>query len=156
MDLATSTVSTLELSNIALAAQGIEGRTLRVSLPGQTISPDTTTLRIRISAPESFQLNSLAPSELTLSSSNEPVLELGEESVGWATSDPFVEIIVPVSVNGGDAVIIARGQVFYCRYGDEGICLIENVDIALPVTVAAGTSQSEVVLEYVLPPPSGI
>ncbi len=155
MDLATNTVSTLELSNIAVAAQGIEGRTLKVSLPGQTISPDTMTLRIRISAPESFQLNGLAPSELTLSSSNEPVLQIGEGTVGWATSDPFVEIIVPVSVNGGDAVITAQGQVFYCRYGDEGICLIENVDIALPVTVAPGTAQAEVVLEYGLPPPTG-
>ena len=155
MDLATYTVSTLELSNIAVAAQGIEGRLLKVSLPGQTISPDTMTLRIRISAPESFQLNSLAPSELTLSSSNEPVLALAEGSVGWATSDPFVEIIVPVSVNGGDAVLTAQGQVFYCRYGDEGICLIENVDIALPVTVAPGTAQAEVVLDYELLPPGG-
>ena len=155
MDLATNTVSTLELSNIAVAAQGIEGRVLKVSLPGQTISPDTMTLRIRITAPESFQLNSLAPSELTLSSSNEPVLELGEGSVGWATSDPFVEIIVPLSVNGGDAILTAQGQVFYCRYGDEGICLIENVDIALPVTVAPGTAQAEVVLDYELPLPAG-
>ena len=155
MDLATNTVSTLELSNIAVAAQGIEGRVLKVSLPGQTISPNTTTLRIRISAPESFQLNSLAPSELTLSSSNEPVLELGEGSVDWATSEPFVEIIVPLSVNGGDAVLTAQGQVFYCRYGEEGICLIENVDIALPVTVAPGTAQAEVVLDYQLPLPAG-
>ena len=155
MDLATNTVSTLELSNIAVAAQGIEGRVLKVSLPGQTISPNTTTLRIRISAPESFQLNSLAPSELTLSSSNEPVLELRQGSVDWATSEPFVEIIVPLSVNGGDAVLTAQGQVFYCRYGEEGICLIENVDIALPVTVAPGTAQAEVVLDYQLPLPAG-
>ena len=155
MDLATNTVSTLELSNIAVAAQGIEGRVLKVSLPGQTVSPDTMTLRIRMSAPESFQLNGLTTSELTLSSSNEPVLELGEGSVDWATSDPFVEIIVPVSVDGGDAVLTAQGEIFYCRYGDEGICLIENVDIALPVTVVPGTAQVEVVLAYELPPPAG-
>ena len=110
MDLATNAVSTLEFSNIAVAAQGIEGRVLRVSLPGQTVSPDTMTLRIRMAAPEGFQLNGLTTSELTLSSSNEPVLELGEDSVDWASDELFVEIMVPVSVDAGDAVLPPKAR----------------------------------------------
>ena len=155
LDLATNAVSTLELSNLAVAAQGIEGRALKVSLPGQTVSPETTTIRIRLSTPQDFHLNELAPSELTLSSSNPPVLAIERETIGWTTDDPFVEIVVPVSVNSGDAVLTAQGPVFYCRNGDEAICLIEQVDIALPVTVQSGAAQAEVVLNYELPPPAG-
>lgn len=154
MDLRTNAVSTLELSNLAVAARGVEGRTLKVSLPGQTVSPDTSALRIRLAAPEHFHLNSLAPSELKLTSSNAPVLELGEETIGWTTDDPFVELLVSVSVNDGDAVLTARGQVYYCRNGDEAICLIENVDIALPLTVEPGAASGQVVLDYALPDPT--
>ena len=93
-------------------------------------------------------------SELTLTSSNAPVLELGEETIGWTTDDPFVELLVSVSVNDGDAVLTAQGQVYYCRKGDEAICLIENVDIALPLTVEAGAASSQVVLDYTLPGPT--
>ena len=153
-DLRTGAVSTLELSNLSVAVRGIEGRTLKISLPGQTVSPDTSTLRIRLTTPEQFYLNGLVRSELALSSSNQPVLELGEESVGWMKDGTFVEIVVPISVDAGDAVIIAQGSVYYCRKGDEAICLIENVDIALPVTVASGVSQSEILLTYELPEPS--
>ena len=154
MDLRTNAVSTLELTNLAVAARGVEGRTLKVSLPGQTVSPGTSTLRIRLATPEHFYLNSLVRSELTLTSSNAPVLELGEETIGWTTDDPFVELLVSVSVNDGDAVLTAQGQVYYCRKGDEAICLIENVDIALPLTVEAGAASSQVVLDYELPGPT--
>ena len=154
MDLRTNAVSTLELTNLAVAARGVEGRTLKVSLPGQTVSPGTSTLRIRLATPEHFYLNSLVRSELTLTSSNAPVLELGEETIGWTTDDPFVEVLVSVSVNDGDAVLTAQGQVYYCRKGDEAICLIENVDIALPLTVEAGAASSQVVLDYALPGPT--
>ncbi len=151
MDLRTNAVSTLELNNLAVAARGVEGRTLKVSLPGQTVSPDTSTLRIRLAAPEQFHLNSLAPSELKLTSSNAPVLELGKDTIGWTTGDPFVEVLVSVSVNDGDAILTARGQVYYCRTGDEAICLIENVDIALPITVEPGAANGQVILDYALP-----
>lgn len=153
MDLRTNAVSTFELSNLAAAVQGLEGRTLKVSLPGQTVSLGTSTLRIRLTTPDHFHLNSLAPSGLTLTSSNPPALALGNDTVSWMTDDPFVEILVPVSTGSGDAILTAQGQVYYCRSGAEAICLVENVDISLPLTVQLGTSPDEVVLEYALPEP---
>ncbi len=69
------------------------------------------------------------------------------------TDESFVELVVPVSLTNGDAILTAQGQVYYCRYGDEAICLIENVDIAVPVTVEPGAGQREVVLDYLLPEP---
>ncbi len=154
MDLRTNAVSTLELSNLAVAARGVEGRTLKVSLPGQTVSPGTTTLKIRLATPEHFYLNSLVRSELTLSSSNAPVLVLEKETIGWTTDDPFVELLVSVSVNDGDAVLTAQGQVYYCRKGEEAICLIENVDISLPLTVEPGAANGQLVIDYALPDPT--
>ena len=150
-DLATNVLSTLELSNLSVATQGVEGRTLTVSLEGQTISPEASSLRIRVAAPDRYYLNSLAPSELMLTSSNEPVLAVGRDSVDWSTDDKFVEISVPISVEEGDAVLTAQGTVYYCRSGEEAICLVEDIEIALPITVVSGASQAEAVVDYTLP-----
>ncbi len=62
-----------------------------LSLPGwQTVSPDTSTLRIRLATPEHFHLNSLAPSELKLTSSNAPVHTYPAGSWGPPEADKLI------------------------------------------------------------------
>lgn len=152
-DIGEGAVSTLSLSNLTVAAQGIAARTLKVQLPAQTISPATMTLVIRIATPEGFHLNSLAPSMLALTSSNAPALTPGEESIEWSSDDPSIEVAIPVSLSDGEAILSAQGPVYYCRSGSEAICLIEDVDIALPITVDPGAPSGDLVLEYALPAP---
>ena len=148
--LTNRSISTLQLSNLSVIAQTSDGDTIRVSLEGQTVGPDTTELRIRLTTPAGFQLNSLAPSELMLASSNPPALNLQTTVVSWETDETEIELILPVEVDQGDAILTAQGPVFYCRYGDEGICLIANLDIALPVTVDESASAIQIVIDYAL------
>jgi DNA-binding beta-propeller fold protein YncE len=150
-DPASDTVSTLTLSNLGVAAGSASGRTLKQSLVSQTVSSDAQTLRIIIRAPEGYHLNSLAPSKLTLSSSSEDVVRPEQAEASWSTDDPSVEVEVPISVGSGQAILSAAGEVYYCRLGDEAICLIDNIDIALPLTIEGGAANAEAVLEYELP-----
>ena len=149
--LESATVSTLGFSNLRVAVQNVEGRTLKVALPGQTVSLDGTNLRVRLTAPDGYHLNSLAPSRLTLSSSNAPALALGQDTVSFSTDEPSTEISIPVQLGGGDAIVTVQGEVYYCRTGEEALCLIDDLDLALPVTVLPGSSQSEITLDYSLP-----
>ncbi len=151
LDLSSTAVTTLGFSNLRVAVQNVKGRTLKVSLPAQTVAIDGTTLRILLAAPEGYHLNNLAPSRLTFTSSNAPVLTLEEDSVSFSTDKPSTEISVPVQLGEGNAIINVNGEIYYCLTGEEAICLIDNLDLALPVTVAAGASQTEVELEYSLP-----
>jgi len=151
LDLATTAVSTMGFSNLRVAVQNIEGRTLKVSLPAQTVAAEGRVLRVRLSAPEGYHLNSLAPSRLTLMSSNAPALALGQDSASFSTDDPSTEIAIPVDLNSGDAIITVTGEVYYCRSGEEAICLIDDLDLALPVTIAPVAESNEVSLEYSLP-----
>jgi thiol-disulfide isomerase/thioredoxin len=154
VSIAGRAVSTIGLSNLAVATQGIDARTLKVQLPAQTVSSNASTLVIRISTPDGFSLNSLAPSMLALSSSNAPTLAPTEDSVEWSSDQPSVELTLPVSVGEGEAILTAEGPVYYCRKGSEAICLIEEVDIALPVTVDPNARPGNLVLEYTLPAPA--
>ena len=61
-----------------------------------------------------------------------------------------IEIILPVDVSTGDAILTAQGPVFYCRTGDEAICLIAELDLALTVTVDESASATEIVIDYAL------
>lgn len=154
VSLADRAVSTVGLSNLAVAAQGIDARTLKVQLPAQTVSSNASALVIRISTPDGFNLNSLAPSMLALGSSNAPTLVPSEVSVEWSSDEPSVELTLPISVGEGEAILTAEGPVYYCRKGSEAICLIEEVDIALPVTVDPNARQGDLILDYILPAPA--
>ena len=93
---------------------------------------------------------SLAPSELTLASSNPPALDFKTKVVNWETDEVEIEIILPVDVSTGDAILTAQGPVFYCRTGGEAICLIAELDLALSVTVDESASATQIVIDYAL------
>ncbi len=154
LDTASSAVATLQLTNLSVIAESNQDRPLTVALAGQTVAPDATELRIRFTSPAGFHLNSLAPSELALSSSNTPALQPEEDIVTWATDEETVEVVVPVNVETGEAILAAEGSVYYCRTGDEALCLIANLQIALPVTVDAAAIERVIALDYELSAPA--
>jgi DNA-binding beta-propeller fold protein YncE len=151
LNLRTGVVSTLALSNLSAAVQRVSSRTLKVGFSGQTIAPHGSILRMRFAAPAGYHLNGLATSELALASSNPTIVELGEETASFSTGEPSVEVVVPVHLRNGDAVITIQGQVYYCSEGGGAVCLITHLDMVLPVTVAPDASQTEIDLAYDLP-----
>ncbi len=154
LNTATNSIATLQLTNLSVIAESNQDRPLTVVLAGQTVAPDTSELHIRLSSPAGFHLNSLAPSELVLSSSNSPTLEPEEKVVTWSTDDEAVEVVVPVNVELGDAILSAEGSVYYCRTGEEALCLIADLQITLPVTVDAAATGRIITLDYELSSPS--
>ncbi|HEY5626255.1 MAG TPA: thioredoxin-like domain-containing protein, partial [Dehalococcoidia bacterium] len=57
VDLTSGEVSTLALTNLGVAVNNAQGRTIKVSLPGQEVSPGADSIELRLSAPEGFKLN---------------------------------------------------------------------------------------------------
>ncbi len=151
LDLASGNVSTLQLSNLAVAASDLKGRTLKMSLPPQTINPSTTTLRLHLTVPTGYQLNNLAPSQLTLSTSDAGAFSPGQTDVTFSTNEASVEVSVPATVKVGQAILSATGDVYYCRENQNAICLVDQLDIALPVTVSADAPAGDAVMAYDLP-----
>lgn len=151
VDLASNRVSTLTLSNLSVAAAPAAGTALPVKLPAQKVSPGTANLRITFSAPGGYSLNELAPSRITLSSSNPAVVELGETTLTWSNDGSTVTLPVPVSVHPGSATLTGTASVYYCRSGETALCFIQQVELSLPVTVASGARAGEITMTYALP-----
>jgi sugar lactone lactonase YvrE len=150
VDLASGDVSTLVLTNLGVAVGNAQGRTIKVSLPGQEISPDADTVELRLSAPAGYKLNDLIESHLTLATSNADAFNPSEDALTFQVSDVAVELQVGADAASGQAILSATGEIYYCREGEEAVCLIDEVDLALPITVVAGGA-AVAVIEYELP-----
>ncbi len=150
LKLTTGEVSTLALTNLGVAVNTAQGRTIKVSLPAQEISPDADTIELRLSAPEGYHLNDLIESRLMLGTSNADAFSPSEANVSFQVSDPAVELHVAAAAAAGQAILTATGEVYYCREGEEAVCLIDRVDLALPITVAPGGA-AVAAIQYELP-----
>lgn len=144
-------VSTMQLGNIGAVGAPRPGQLVQTQLPGQQVAPGVTNLRLKVTAPAGYQLNSLAPSRLTLTSSNPAVVEISQPELQWSTDDPEIEIPVPVELHEGDADVIATGEAYYCEKELTELCFIARIELTAPVRVEAGASQGDVVVEYTLP-----
>ena len=150
-DLDSGSVATLALSNLGAASVTGPGQLIQVHIESDPVAAGVSTLDLTLRAPDGFHLNSLAPSKLTLTSSNAAVVELGESVITWETDDPGIVLPIPSSFAQGSATVTAAGTVYYCRDGEEALCLIQQVELTLPITVAADASAGAVQVEYILP-----
>ena len=152
IDPATGEVGTLALTNLAAASPRLpEDGVLRVQLPTQVVAPGVSTLRITVVSPEQYKLNAAAPSRLELESSSVRVVRLSETLLTWSTDEGSFTIPVPIELREGEAEITGRGVVYFCRTGEEALCLIQQVELVVPVRVSATATAGEVLVEYVLP-----
>jgi DNA-binding beta-propeller fold protein YncE len=151
LDLSNGNISTLTLSNLSVATGAMRGRTLKYSLDPQTINAGTTSLHIKLSVPDGYQFNNIADSQLTFSVSDENVLIPGEPTTHFTTDQTLVDLNVPISVSQGQVIVSAAGPVYYCRENENAICLVDQVDIALPLTVTADAPAGDAVMQYELP-----
>jgi len=151
IDTASGRVSTLTLTNLAVASAPTAGNAIPIALPAQKVSPGAANLRIEFTTPKGYRLNSLAPSRITLSSSNPAVIDLGEKTLTWSNEDTSVSLPVPVSVHDGSATLTGTASVYYCRTDQNALCFIQQLEISLPVTIVNGASAGEITMSYALP-----
>ncbi|MCZ2108141.1 MAG: redoxin domain-containing protein [Dehalococcoidia bacterium] len=155
IDPGSGSVSTLTLTNLAVATASGPARKSTAQLDRQTIAPGATNLRITITAPGGYHLNSQAPSRMTFTSSNPAVAEIGEREVSWSSDEAEVRLPVPVMLSEGDATITGMASVYYCRTGAEALCFIQQVEITVPLRIAAASAVSEPAIMYTLPEGGG-
>lgn len=147
-DPTTGITATLQLANLAVAVGTTVGAVVRVELEEQRVAPGATNLRLRLSTPVGYHLNSLAPSELQLTATNGQVLALGESSISWSTDETSIEVPIPIQLSEGATTLTATGNAYFCADGAEALCLIQRLEFVLPVVVEAASRQGELLLEY--------
>ncbi len=151
LDPAAGRISTLPLTNLSILGPP-SGRVARVTLPPVEASAGGSTLRIEVDAPAGYKLNSLGPSVLKLTAGSPAVAELGESELTWSSDLGAVTLPVPINLRPGTTNITATATVYYCREGAEALCLIQQLEVVLPVSVTSGPAAGELEMAIHLAP----
>jgi len=160
IDLASNEVSTVTFPNperlvvndFAIiggnSALGVE-----IMLDEQTLSPGESEILLEINLPEGFQLNDTAPFTATWSSNGEAIT-IAEENATQRIVHPEVPLHIPVSLSEGSDVLHGDLTIYYCRYGENGLCFIDELSVDAPVTVSADGAAApiSIVRDVPLPP----
>lgn len=140
VEIASGETKTLLLSNLGVATASGPAEVLRVELPRQEVATGAASLGVVVTAPEGHHLNSSAPSQLELRTSNAAVVELGEHTLQWQSDAPEMRIPVPVMLAEGEATVEAEATLYYCREGEAALCFIQRMHVTLPLTVREGAT----------------
>ncbi len=151
LDPAAGRITTLSLTNLAVAGPPA-GRVVRVVLDPIVAAAGGSMLRIEVTAPEGHRLNSLGPSSITLTSGNPSVAALGESKLTWSSDLPAVTLPVPATLSPGTTGITATATVYFCRTGEDKLCLIQQIEVVQPIEVVAGPAAGEVPMRIDLTP----
>lgn len=123
------------------------------SLTPQTVAPGEQTLLLEVSFPEGYKVNDLSPFSMEWQSTTDAAV-LGE-GASRTVVQPSFPLEIPVRLSAGQTLLTGDLIIYYCEYASVGLCLIEQVRLELPVTVA-GDAADILNAHYAVPEPLDI
>jgi sugar lactone lactonase YvrE/thiol-disulfide isomerase/thioredoxin len=157
VDVRAGEVATLVLSNLGVAdpAGGAGAAPVAAEpLPAQTVAAGDGALAITFRPPDGYVVNALGPFSVTVTTPDPAVVAPAAPGADPATVEvtgPTFPVSVPLRLAPGTTTVEARGVVYYCREGNQGLCLARDYALAVPVTVTDGAGAAVVEITRDLP-----
>ncbi|MBD3382772.1 MAG: redoxin domain-containing protein [candidate division Zixibacteria bacterium] len=147
IDMKTETVSTLRLTGLnKMTTAHAENTSIarQIELPEMEFKAGKTSLKFKINLPEGYELIEQAPQTINLKSADREVLSFddGKESYEFEINGQPVNV---VAVTREGMTELSMEALFYFCKKESGLCLVDNLQIKLPVTIdGAGKSEIEI------------
>ena len=120
-----------------------------IELPSQSIEPGAGTLTLQLELPAGYKLNPLAPSALTITTSQNQVVAFSA-GAEQTFRNPHFPVEVPIKVGEGDSSITADFVVYYCEAAKESLCYFKEARVTIPVKVTPGSGNHRLSAPYKL------
>ena len=157
-DLATGEVTTLVLVDpaglLTRQPEGVPYSGKLISLEPQTVAAGQGHISLTIQLPAGYKLNDLAPLSLSWSGP-ESIVGFEPDEATLSLVAPVGPLVVPASFSPGAGSLQADLVIYYCDEAAASLCLIEQVRLALPLTVNE-TGAAELAVHYEVFLPAGI
>jgi hypothetical protein len=148
-DLKTRRVETLQINGLEKLrprkSRKFSGET--IELAEQSIEPGEANLTVQLELPPRYKLNKLAPSAVTITSSQEQVASLG---AGQSFANPDFPLVIPIKASEGETSIQLGLVVYYCETAKDSLCYFKEARLNLPVKVSKRAGNNKLVAEYKL------
>lgn len=148
VDVDTGSTSTLVLKGIekfTTSTPGGTGAMEMIELETQSVRPGEGAIKLDVRMPEGYKFNDLAPSSSEWRVEGEAV-QLPEDA-GGELSESDLPKTIQVVFQEGQAQLWVDLNIYYCEQDRESLCLIEMVELQVPVEVGPGGA-SEVTLSH--------
>jgi hypothetical protein len=152
-DLKSKRVETIQFKNLEklrpfkAKQERFTGET--IMLPLQTIEPGEALLTVQLDLPDGYKLNALAPSVISLTSSEERIASFNNQGQQIFRNAKF-PLTVPLQMHEGDTSLNISFVVYYCQSVQESLCFFKEVRLNVPVKVNKGTGSNKIVASYSL------
>ena len=121
-----------------------------LTLDPQTVAAGDGEIVLRITLPEGYKRNERAMSRVDWNNADEAI-EIAEADRAQVIDG--LEIRLPVTLHEGEDVLYGMMRLYYCEAVNESLCLIDQIEIEVPVTVSADGASGEIVIDRVIVPP---
>ena len=102
------------------------------------VSPSAREMHLRILLPPGYKWIPGGAHSVEVGSTNEDVLHVPP----WTRPDLAFDWHIPIEPRTeGRADVTVRGMLFFCPVSDESVCLMDMLDVKLPVLVEEGGEQ---------------
>ena len=127
-----------------------------VQLDRQTVAAGEGHILLNVQLPAGYKVNNLAPFSMEWRDGEElssPVM-MRDEVADQRIVEPAFPLVLPATFREGETTLVADLVIYYCEAETESLCLIEQVQLLVPVTVT-GDMDGEPALEvrHVIAPP---
>lgn len=155
-DLSTGEVSTLVL----IDQEGLLTRPVDdapypgevITLARQEVGDGEGTLRLEVEIPAGYKVNDLAPFSMAWSDAAGLITIIPEAEAEQRLVAPSFPLEIPAAFTAGETTLTADLVIYYCDEEAESLCLIEQVQLIVPVEITAG-GNAELTIQHVIPEP---
>jgi DNA-binding beta-propeller fold protein YncE len=142
-DFSTRRVSTLTLRGAEkLAVRKSDASTLAVDdtliLPGQIVQPGPGSVEVTLTFPSGYKANTVAPFYFGVFGENGRALGFAKGYEEQNLVAPSFPVRIPSTFTEGASDLRIDLVAYYCREGEESLCMVRQVRVLMPVKVAAG------------------
>lgn len=152
VDLATRTTSTLVLKGIQQFTAPADDAAFTgklVELPPLTVGAGPGVVWLDVTLPAGYKLNELAPQSIAWHTDGDIVT--WPDAANRTFTNPQLPIPTNVTFRRGDGILRGDITLIYCAVESASLCLIDQVQLVAPVTVAAsGAKDAKLAYEVLL------
>lgn len=119
----------------------------------QKVAPGEGRLVLNISMPEGYKFNNLAPFVGEFSSDSSTAI-IAEANARLEEIEPKVPIVVPITLQPGEATLTLNLYIYWCEAVNETLCFVDRREVIVPLNVTDDGNTSQAIATIALVPPT--
>lgn len=123
-----------------------------VQAPAQTVHAGAGAIQLTVRTSAGYHYERSRPLTPRNHGGDGKAARFSAKSVSWEPTARESAIVLPARFAQGQTTLTLSATLYYCREGEEALCFIKRVRLALPLQVSPGAAETAAQLGYDITP----